>query len=47
MTTVRRAVLTLPAAPLGPDSPLPALRPHDGTHAVDEPALAVLPRDAG
>ncbi len=26
MTTVRRAVLTLPAAPLGPDDPLPVLR---------------------
>ncbi|MFF2572049.1 DUF5107 domain-containing protein [Streptomyces sp. NPDC058084] len=26
MTTVRRAVLTLPAAQLGPDNPLPALR---------------------
>ncbi|MFE0648249.1 DUF5107 domain-containing protein [Streptomyces sp. NPDC059534] len=45
MTTVRRAVLTLPAAPLGPDNPLPALRPHDGTHAVDAPTLATLPRD--
>ncbi|MEX0167679.1 DUF5107 domain-containing protein [Streptomyces sp. LMG1-1-1.1] len=45
MTTVRRAVLTLPAAPLGPDNPLPALRPHDGTHAVDAHTLASLPRD--
>ncbi|MFE5711584.1 DUF5107 domain-containing protein [Streptomyces sp. NPDC056501] len=45
MTTVRRAVLTLPAAPLGPDNPLPALRTHDGTHAVDEQTLAELPRD--
>ncbi|GEB60380.1 hypothetical protein GCM10017674_25710 [Streptomyces gardneri] len=45
MTTVRRAVLTLPAAPLGPDSPLPALRTHHGTHAVDEQTLAELPRD--
>ncbi|MFB7511703.1 MULTISPECIES: DUF5107 domain-containing protein [unclassified Streptomyces] len=45
MTTVRRAVLTLPAAPLGPDNPLPALRTHDGTHAVDPATLAGLPRD--
>ncbi|MGW6416090.1 DUF5107 domain-containing protein [Streptomyces sp. NPDC055055] len=45
MTTVRRAVLTLPAAPLGPDNPLPALRPLDGTHAVDASTLAALPRD--
>ncbi|MET9672093.1 DUF5107 domain-containing protein [Streptomyces sp. NPDC006482] len=45
MTTVRRAVLTLPAALLGPDNPLPALRTHDGTHAVDDQTLAELPRD--
>ncbi|MEU7016499.1 DUF5107 domain-containing protein [Streptomyces sp. NPDC046385] len=45
MTTVRRAVLTLPAAPLGPDNPLPALRLLDGfaAPAVDE--RAALPRD--
>ncbi|MFB7466018.1 DUF5107 domain-containing protein [Streptomyces sp. NPDC056224] len=35
-TTVRRAVLTLPAAPLGPENPLPALRAPDGVHALDE-----------
>ena len=29
MTTVRRAELTLPGAPLGPDNPLPALRTLD------------------
>ncbi|MGA5067618.1 DUF5107 domain-containing protein [Streptomyces exfoliatus] len=47
MTTVRRAVLTLPAAPLGPDNPLPALRAPAGAgaHAVDAPTLAALPRD--
>ncbi|MFF9012583.1 DUF5107 domain-containing protein [Streptomyces sp. NPDC014870] len=46
MTTVRRAVLTLPAAPLGPDNPLPALRVLDGTPAVDPRAVADdLPRD--
>ncbi|MGW9436291.1 DUF5107 domain-containing protein [Streptomyces sp. NPDC055607] len=47
MTTVRRAVLTLSAAPLGPDNPLPALRApaRAGAHAVDERTLAGLPRD--
>ncbi|MFD8210450.1 DUF5107 domain-containing protein [Streptomyces sp. NPDC059695] len=47
MTTVRRAVLTLPAAPLGPDNPLPALRAPAGAgaHAVDARTLAELPRD--
>ncbi|MEW1697415.1 DUF5107 domain-containing protein [Streptomyces sp. NPDC091278] len=47
MTTVRRAVLTLPAAPLGPDNPLPALRAPAGAgaHAVDAGTLAGLPRD--
>ncbi|WP_030218292.1 DUF5107 domain-containing protein [Streptomyces bikiniensis] len=47
MTTVRRAVLTLPAAPLGPDNPLPALRApaRAGAHAVDARTLAGLPRD--
>ncbi|MFJ3905389.1 DUF5107 domain-containing protein [Streptomyces sp. NPDC090025] len=47
MTTVRRAVLTLPAAPLGPDNPLPALR-HlggPGTPSVDERDRPGLPRD--
>ncbi|MFF9199066.1 DUF5107 domain-containing protein [Streptomyces sp. NPDC014779] len=46
MTTVRRAVLTLPAAPLGPDNPLPALH-HLGAAApsVDERDRAALPRD--
>ncbi|MFC9793705.1 DUF5107 domain-containing protein [Streptomyces sp. NPDC127584] len=45
MTTVRRAVLTLPAALLGPDNPLPALRAPAGAHAVDPRTLADLPRD--
>ncbi|MEV6331900.1 DUF5107 domain-containing protein [Streptomyces sp. NPDC051909] len=57
MTTVRRAVLTLPAAPLGPDNPLPALHllggggvgvgGTDGAAAplVDERDRAGLPRD--
>ncbi|MGW6566667.1 DUF5107 domain-containing protein [Streptomyces sp. NPDC054975] len=45
MTTVRRAVLTLPAAPLGPDNPLPALRILDGTPTVDAHTTEDLPRD--
>lgn len=44
-TTVRRAVLTLPAAPLGPENPLPALRPLDEMHVVDDRDRAGLPRD--
>ncbi|MBT2528622.1 DUF5107 domain-containing protein [Streptomyces sp. ISL-99] len=44
-TTVRRAVLTLPAAPLGPENPLPGLRPLDEQHVVDERSRARLPRD--
>ncbi|UUN30221.1 DUF5107 domain-containing protein [Streptomyces sp. FIT100] len=44
-TTVRRTVLTLPAAPLGPGNPLPALRPVGGVHALDERAKDALPRD--
>ncbi|MFB7273301.1 DUF5107 domain-containing protein [Streptomyces sp. NPDC056244] len=44
-TTVRRAVLTLPAAPLGPENPLPALRTLDEAHTVDERARQGLPSD--
>ncbi|MFF4423289.1 DUF5107 domain-containing protein [Streptomyces sp. NPDC001549] len=44
-TTVRRAVLTLPAAPLGPDNPLPALRAPDDAHVLDERAREGMPRD--
>ncbi|MCX4965832.1 DUF5107 domain-containing protein [Streptomyces sp. NBC_00654] len=44
-TTVRRAVLTLPAASRGPENPLPALRTLDELHAVDERERAGLPRD--
>ncbi|MBT2508940.1 DUF5107 domain-containing protein [Streptomyces sp. ISL-98] len=44
-TTVRRAVLTLPAAPLGPENPLPGLRPLDESHVIDERSRAELPRD--
>ncbi|MEU9191784.1 DUF5107 domain-containing protein [Streptomyces hundungensis] len=44
-TTVRRAVLTLPGAPLGEENPLPALRPRDELHRLDERAREGLPRD--
>ncbi|MEU0391803.1 DUF5107 domain-containing protein [Streptomyces sp. NPDC006208] len=44
-TTVRRAVLTLPAAPLGAPNPLPALRPLDEMHVIDERSKQDLPRD--
>ncbi|MFJ5810633.1 DUF5107 domain-containing protein [Streptomyces sp. NPDC093093] len=44
-TTVRRAVLTLPGAPLGPENPLPALRAPDGVHELDERSRRGLPRD--
>lgn len=43
-TTVRRTVLTLPAAPVGPPNPLPALRPLDEMHSIDERAKQELPR---
>ncbi|WP_433572809.1 DUF5107 domain-containing protein [Streptomyces sp. CA-251247] len=44
-TTVRRTVLTLPAAPVGPPNPLPALRPLDEMHAIDERTRVELPRE--
>ncbi|MFF3551990.1 DUF5107 domain-containing protein [Streptomyces tsukubensis] len=44
-TTVRRTVLTLPAAPVGAPNPLPALRPLDRLHTVDERTRRELPRD--
>jgi tetratricopeptide (TPR) repeat protein len=44
-TTVRHAVLTLPAAPLGAENPLPALRPLDEAHGVDVEGRDGLPRD--
>lgn len=45
VTTIRHEVLTLPAADLGPDNPLPALRPLDETHRIDDRDKAGLPRD--
>ncbi|CAM5246954.1 hypothetical protein SALBM135S_09891 [Streptomyces alboniger] len=44
-TTVRRDVLTLPAAPLGPENPLPPLRLLREAHRLDERAKDGLPRD--
>lgn len=45
VTTIRRDVLTLPVAELGPDNPLPPLRPLDETHRIDDREGADLPRD--
>lgn len=44
-TTVRRTVLTMPAAATGAENPLPALRPLDETHVVEDRDRAGLPRD--
>ncbi|MCX5203071.1 DUF5107 domain-containing protein [Streptomyces sp. NBC_00237] len=44
-TSVRRAVLTLPAAPLGPENPLPGLCARDQVHELDARAKEGLPRD--
>ncbi|MFD9907013.1 DUF5107 domain-containing protein [Streptomyces sp. NPDC059063] len=44
-TTVRRDVLTLPAAALGPDNPLPPLHPPARAHTVDDRARQGMPRD--
>ncbi|KUJ70862.1 hypothetical protein ACZ90_00675 [Streptomyces albus subsp. albus] len=45
VSRVRRTVLTLPAAPLGPENPLPALRPLDETHHIDTRTRAALPAE--
>lgn len=45
VTTIRREVLTLPAAELGPDNPLPPLRPLDEAHGIDDRDREDLPRD--
>ncbi|MFG2353127.1 DUF5107 domain-containing protein [Streptomyces sp. NPDC048521] len=45
VTRIRREVLTLPAAPLGPDNPLPPLRPLDEVHRIDDRDRGELPRD--
>ncbi|MFJ6081037.1 DUF5107 domain-containing protein [Streptomyces sp. NPDC092369] len=45
VTTIRREVITLPAADLGPDNPLPPLRPLDEVHRVEVRDRDELPRD--
>ncbi|MGW6489111.1 DUF5107 domain-containing protein [Streptomyces sp. NPDC055056] len=45
VTTIRRDVLTLPAADLGPSNPLPPLRTLDETHTIDDRDRVGLPRD--
>ncbi|MFJ9819239.1 DUF5107 domain-containing protein [Streptomyces sp. NPDC101151] len=56
VTRIRREVLTLPAAQLGPDNPLPPLRPLDdggtahvleavGDHRIDDRERDEMPRD--
>ncbi|MFF5138320.1 DUF5107 domain-containing protein [Streptomyces sp. NPDC013157] len=45
VTRIRREVLTLPAAELGPDNPLPPLRLLEEIHRVDERDREDLPRD--
>ncbi|MBO8187051.1 DUF5107 domain-containing protein [Streptomyces spirodelae] len=42
-TTVRRSTRTLPAAPLGPENPLPALLPPDEAHVLTDADRAALP----
>ncbi|MGW7414486.1 DUF5107 domain-containing protein [Streptomyces sp. NPDC054863] len=44
-TTVRRAVLTLPAGPLGPENPLPGLRTLDRVQVWDDRTKQGMPRD--
>ncbi|MFJ4876650.1 DUF5107 domain-containing protein [Streptomyces sp. NPDC088745] len=44
-TSVRRDRLTLPAAPLGPENPLPGLCAPGGVHELDERTKEGLPRD--
>ncbi|MFG2141154.1 DUF5107 domain-containing protein [Streptomyces sp. NPDC048650] len=44
-TSVRPTTLTLPAAPVGPDNPLPALRAGSEVHRIDVPPGAGLPAD--
>ncbi|WP_405589507.1 DUF5107 domain-containing protein [Streptomyces sp. NBC_01190] len=44
-TTVRRTAVSIPAAPLGPENPLPALRPLDELHKLDPRDRQGLPAD--
>ena len=45
VTTIRREVLTLPAAELGPDNPLPPLRPPREVHRIEDRDRDELPRE--
>ncbi|MEV5872849.1 DUF5107 domain-containing protein [Streptomyces sp. NPDC052101] len=45
VTRIRREELTLPAARLGPDNPLPPLRPLDEVHRVDDRDRDGMPAD--
>ncbi|MFF4437413.1 DUF5107 domain-containing protein [Streptomyces sp. NPDC001621] len=45
VTRIRREVLTLPAARLGADNPLPPLRPLDEVHRIDDRDREEMPRD--
>ncbi|MGI5459378.1 DUF5107 domain-containing protein [Streptomyces sp. CA-249302] len=45
VTTIRREVLTLPAAELGPDNPLPPLRLLHEVHRIDDRDREELPRE--
>ncbi|MQY39693.1 hypothetical protein SRB17_77200 [Streptomyces sp. RB17] len=45
VTRIRREVLTLPAAQVGPDNPLPPLRPLDEVHRIDDRDRDGMPRD--
>ena len=44
-TTVRSTAVSIPAAPLGPENPLPALRPLGELHRLDPADLEGLPAD--
>lgn len=44
-TTVRSTKVSIPATPLGPENPLPALRPHGELHRIDPADLEGLPAD--
>ncbi|MFE9611075.1 DUF5107 domain-containing protein [Streptomyces sp. NPDC006012] len=45
VTTIRREVLTLPAAELGEDNPLPPMRPLDEMHRIEDRDRDEMPRD--
>ncbi|GAA2888792.1 DUF5107 domain-containing protein [Streptomyces mexicanus] len=45
VTTIRREVLTLPAAEVGPDNPLSPLRPLDEAHRIEDRDRDLLPRE--